>query len=183
MARAPWITVAAALTLTLSLAACDGGEEAQPELGTNEPDPTANETSGGVEREARNRSAQTDSEEALPATDNTAQDLDSVEASDETPSSASADVVAGQEEVGAPDQEESGVGLATDGEVAPSDGERLVNESWEETEDEVNEVLKETERRFKEAEQELEEQFRAAEEQDVQRSQEIQIQPGDSPSQ
>lgn len=49
--------------------------------------------------------------------------------------------------------------------------------SWENTEDDVNEALRETERRFEEAEKELEEQFKAAEEQDVQRNQELEIQP------
>ncbi|MCG7600263.1 hypothetical protein MHM84_10710 [Halomonas sp. McH1-25] len=184
MARAPWIPAVAALTLSLGLAACDGGEEAQPEQSSSETSQAASETPNGVEREARNGSTQTDGDEPQLSTDNTAQDVDSAEVTDETVSSPSADVGADQQEAGVSDQQESAGGLAADDDITPSDGERLADESWEDTEDDVNEALKETERRFKEAEQELEEQFKAAEEQDVQRSQEIPIQPEDaSPSQ
>ncbi|SFH19781.1 hypothetical protein [Modicisalibacter xianhensis] len=188
MARAPWMTSIAVLTLALSLAACDGGEETPPEQTANEASQATNETSNGVERDARNTPAQSDTE--MPqaddsSTDDTAQNAGTAETAGEVAASESSTTGANPDEAEASGQqsEEAGAGMATDEEVAPSVGERLADESWEETEDDVSEALKETERRFKEAEKELEEQFKAAEEQDVKRSQEIQIQPeGDGAS-
>jgi hypothetical protein len=176
MARAPWIPAVAALTLTLGLAACDGGEEAQPEQSPGETNPPTSEASNGGEREARSTPAQTGTEEGQPGTasaDGAAQGEGSTQENDEVTSSASADVD--------PGQAEEGTGTTDNGSV-PDEGERLADESWENTEDDVSEALKETERRFREAEKELEEQFKAAEEQDVQRGQEIQIQPEEAPS-
>lgn len=151
MAKTPWMTLAVALTLSLSLAACDGGSEEAPK-------PNAGETG--------DESTQQTQDSMTEAGDNTAE---------VTGQPSSADPAAGDPAAGDPAVSENGIdgsgGAGDSG--ADTEISADVDSDWESTEQDVDEALKEAERRFEEAEKELNEQFKAAEEKDVTKELEI----------
>lgn len=159
MVKTPGITLAVALVLSLSLAACDGGSEEALE-------PSAGETSDEPTQQAQ---------DSVSETENNADEM--TEQLDEG-DSATDDPVAGGSVAS-----ENGIGESVDTRDSGIDTDTSadVDNDWESTEQDVDKALEEAERRFKEAEKELNEQFKAAEEKDV--TEELQIDEPGQPTQ
>nr|WP_297458133.1 hypothetical protein [uncultured Halomonas sp.] len=159
MVKTPWSTLAAALVMSLGLAACDsGGEEA--------PESTVSETNANAQP------AQSTQDGMTEAGENTAEMAEQAG----NDSDAAGDPAAGDPAAGANTGEQ-----ANDEGSDGIDSSVDVDNDWESTEKDVDSALKEAERRFEEAEKELDEQFKAAEKKDV--TEELEIEEPGQPTQ
>lgn len=153
MVKTPGITLAVALVLSLSLAACDGGSEEAPQ-------PSVGETSDEPTQQAQDSVSET-GDNAVEMTGR----LDEGSAAAGDPAASEN----GIDESG--DTQDSGIDIDVSADV---------DNDWDSTEQDVDKALEEAERRFKEAEKELTEQFKAAEEKDV--TEELQIEEPGQPA-